>query len=153
MPEIVFIIVAGVAVLIVFALVKQAKLADESWGLVARHLSFRPSRGGLFRRRSMGGHPLGFPVRVWTFSKSTGKSSQTYTRFEVQYPSLRLGLQLEHQGLVSRITRLFGAQDHLIGHPNFDDNVVIKGRKKAFESRRAIYVDEIWVLGEDDDDL
>lgn len=32
------------------------------------------------------------------------------------------------------------------------DLVLIKGRKKAFESRRAIYVDDIWVLGEDDED-
>lgn len=33
-----------------------------------------------------------------------------------------------------------------------EDLVLIKGRKKAFESRRAIYVDDIWVLGEDDED-
>jgi len=122
------IVVAGIAVLVILAMMKQAKLADESWRQVAGRLALHPSRGGLFRPRSMGGRHLGFPVRVWTFTQSAGKSSQTYTRFEVQYPSLRLGLQLEHQGLVSKITRMFGAQDHLIGHPMFDDNVVIKGR-------------------------
>ena len=32
------------------------------------------------------------------------------------------------------------------------DLVLIKGSKRAFESRRAIYVNDLWVLGSDDEE-
>jgi len=121
------VVVAVAAVYVVYSVISQRRLADQAWAKAARRVGLRPGLGGVLRRRTMVGRHLGFPVRVWTFTKTAGETHQIDTGFEVRYPPLEVGMKLEHQGLVSKFARLLGGQDHIIGNPVFDDQVVIQG--------------------------
>ncbi|MFC1672372.1 hypothetical protein ACFL01_04485, partial [Planctomycetota bacterium] len=91
------IIVAG----IIFIGQFQSKVTNENWGKAASRLglTFRP--GGFFSHREMSGRSKKCRVVVDTFTRGTGKQSQTYTRFQVDFPrSLGLGLRLTEQGFL-----------------------------------------------------
>ena len=80
----------------------------------------------------MSGELRGFRVKIDTYSQSHGKSSTTYTRFDVSFPaSLGLGLKLTAEGFFSGIAKRLGSQDIEVGDAAFDPGVLVKGRNEA----------------------
>jgi len=128
-PELflVVLIVAVIGAIAAVAIGYQRK-ADAAWRTTAERLGLAYHPGGLRTRKAIRGEYGGFDVRVERIVQSTGQSSSTRTRFTVQYPSLRLGLRLEHQGALASMARFFGAQDIELGDSAFDDAIVVKGR-------------------------
>ena len=124
-----FFVFIAIIIAIVFAISsKMAKQTDEAWSLVARQLGLHFTAGGMLGRRRLGGLLHGNGVHVDTFTRGSGKSSKTYTRYRVIYPEpLRLGLRLSRQGFFSGLASYFGAQDIEVGDAAFDSNVVVKG--------------------------
>ena len=126
-----FLFVTAAVLIGVFAiplLAKQLRKSGEAWSTAARRLGLRYDPGGFLRSRRIDGPKLGFDVLVDTFSRSSGNSSTTYTRFRVTYPrSLRLGLRLTREGFFSSVSKVFGAQDIEVGDAAFDAGILVKG--------------------------
>ncbi len=109
--------------------ISQAKKTNEAWASVAKKLQLVFQPGQLFSRPRISGIHKGCSVLVTTYSRGSGKSQTTYTRFRVSYPhSLDLGLRLTKQGMLSSICKMFGTQDIEVGDQAFDDAIVVKGR-------------------------
>ena len=120
-------LVIAIAVAVVVALSLQAKKRDEAWETAGRRLglTFRGRSG--FQGRKLEGECVGHAVRVDTYSRRSGKQSQTYTRYRIGYADLGLGLNLEREGLFSGVKKFFGAQDIEVGDPGFDEGILVKG--------------------------
>jgi len=130
--DILFILLALIGVVVVVVLlVGQAKRTEAAWVDVASELGLRLRPGTLFKGRSLAGTHRGSRVHVYTYSKSTGQSSQTYTAYRIRYSSLGLGLKLLRQGPLFKVAHWFGSQDHSVGVPLFDDNVVIQASSRT----------------------
>lgn len=123
-----FVAVLGFIVFAFVMAIRTMRRAAESWSRVATAHGLQLSPGGLFRYPSVRGTLQGCPIVVDTFTRRSGKSRTTYTRFDVRYPSpLPIDLALSQQGLFSGLASLFGAQDLEIGDESFDASVVVKG--------------------------
>jgi tetratricopeptide (TPR) repeat protein len=126
MPGIFLLFIIIAAVVIVVA-VSQARRTDEAWSSVAQQLGLNFTPGALFRSRVMEGRLQGLAVRVDTFQRGSGKSSNTYTRFRIRYPrQLGLGLRLTKDSFFSGIGKFFGGQDIELGDAQFDADVIVK---------------------------
>jgi hypothetical protein len=121
-------LIAGLAVLVIKAVQHYRRQVDEAWEDAAKRLGLRFTRGSFGNSRSIGGHLHDNRVRVDTYTRSTGKSSTTFTRYRVDFPeSLGLGLSLKQQGFMAGVATFFGSQDIELGDPRFDPQVVVKG--------------------------
>ena len=110
----------------------HSKKVGETWSAVARDLHLLYDPGGAFRGRSLSGRHRENDILVDTFTRSSGKSSTTYTRYRVRYPRpLGLGLKLAREGFFSGVSKVFGAQDIQIGDATFDQGVMVKGDDPA----------------------
>ena len=124
----VFAVILVVAVAIPVAIHLHRKM-NEKWAEAARRLQLMFKPGKLFSRPRISGIHKDCSVLVTTFTRGSGKSRSTYTRFRVSYPrSLDLGLRLTRQYMLFGIGKFFGAQDIEVGHEGFDDAVVVKGK-------------------------
>ena len=65
-------------------------------------------------------------TEVGIHRRGSGKNRQTFTRYEIRFPSSGFQFRLTRQTALSRITNLFGAQDVEIGDTSFDDAFVVK---------------------------
>lgn len=129
MNGLLFLGLIAVITIAISAGIAQSKKTNEAWASVARKLQLVFQPGQLFSRPRISGIHRGCSVLVTTFSRGSGKSQTTYTRFRVSYPqSLDLGLRLTKQGLLAGIGKMFGTQDIEVGDKGFDDAVVVKGR-------------------------
>lgn len=64
----------------------------------------------------------GRAVRVWTFQTGSGKSRQTWLAAAVQPRQAgELAFDLQPQGLMAKLSELFGAKEIQVGDPRFDD--------------------------------
>lgn len=97
-------------------------LARNPEGLLARSLA-----KGYWR---IAGRREGVEVAVYEESRSSGKSSTTYTIVRAYFPSpLPSPCRLAKEGLFTRLGKgLFGLEDHEIGDSAFDAAVRIKAR-------------------------
>lgn len=124
----IFILFAGVMIIVIVVGISQSKQATEAWSSAARSLGLTLDPGGAFRRRNLSGIHRDNHVQVDTFSRGSGKSSTTYTRYRIRYPKpLGLGLQLTQEGFFTGVSKAFGAQDIEVGDAGFDQSVLIKG--------------------------
>ena len=123
------IIIALILAIVIPLAIAHGKKTNQAWADAARTLglSYRP--GGFLQSRRIEGNLKELRVVVDTFTRSSGKNSTTYTRYRVNFPrSLSLGLQLQREGMLSSVSKFFGAQDIQVGDASFDNSMLIKGR-------------------------
>ena len=95
---------------------------------VAAELELGFDPGTLFKKAKAHGTVEGFPIVVDSYTVSTGKSSQTYTRITISGAGKIPGeLLLEKEGLGSSIKKAFIGEDIQLGDPAFDTTVVLRG--------------------------
>jgi hypothetical protein len=129
MNGLIFVALVIIGIAAVAAAISKSKKTNEAWAAAASRLQLVFQPGQVFSRPRISGIHRGCSVLVTTFSKGSGKSQTTYTRFRASYPHrLELGLRLTRQGLLSGLGKLLGAQDIEVGEEGFDDAVVVKGR-------------------------
>ena len=75
----------------------RGKEANEAWQAAARKLRLKYQPAVLFRRRRLSGTLKGFKVTAYNFTRSTGKSATTCTKFMIFYPAIGLGLRLTRE--------------------------------------------------------
>ncbi len=102
-----------------------AKEVDKAWRSAAEALELRFQKSPT---RAMVGTYEGIEVSVETVTHYASQGGRHHeTQYEVDYPSLNLGLELTREGLFSGIEKALGTQDIEIGERGFDDQFMIKG--------------------------
>jgi hypothetical protein len=78
------------------------------------------------------GHAGRSTVNIYAYSRSSGKSSSTYTVVELFYPAGRGGdFQMSREDVFSKIGKALGGQDIEAGDAEFDAKVRVKGADQA----------------------
>ena len=132
MPVVMIFMFVVIFVVVVALGKAHSQKVNETWAMVARDLHLTHDPGGAFRGRNMSGRHRDNDILVDTFTRSSGKSSTTYTRYRIRYPhALGLGLKLAREGLFSGVSKAFGAQDIQVGDATFDQGVMVKGDDPA----------------------
>lgn len=131
MESLVFLVIFALIAVFAIAIpsaIARSKATTHAWSTAARSLGLPFTPPSFGKPRRMEGSLRGVHLIVDTFTRSTGKSSTTYTRYRARYPrSLALGLRLTKQGFFSGVGKLLGAQDISVGDAFFDQDVVVKG--------------------------
>lgn len=127
MPGVIFVLIGLVAIVAVGLAVAGHRTTVANWSRAASDLGLDIRPGGVFSNPRIDGLLSGHRASVHTFTTGGGNNQQRYTRFEVGYPSLNLGLELSRQTKVGGFfRRMVGMQDVEIGDAAFDDAFVIK---------------------------
>jgi hypothetical protein len=103
----------------------QHKALREQWNQAAELLGFSPTHSAT-RGVSMLGKSNGLKATI-DVRPTKGNTGTTVTRYRVEYPSLRLGLELSQQTRVHGLLKTLGAQDIEIGNAEFDAQFMVKG--------------------------
>ncbi len=120
-----FIVVAGVAV---YMWLNAAKGHRQQWQSAADELSVTYYPGTMGALGNLSGEFGGHRIAVSTFTKSSGNSNQTYTRYHFEYRRrIDVEMKMTPQGVLNQIGKMFGLQDIEVGNPSFDDRVLLRG--------------------------
>lgn len=121
-------ILAGIVLALGVGMVGRARMraTRQRWTEAANLLGFAKVRSG-FRPR-ISGRDGQVRATIDVYSKSTGQSQSTYTRYRIKFHPIGLGLRLSRQTGWHGVLKVFGAQDIEVGDPTFDATFVIKGK-------------------------
>ncbi len=123
-----FMLIVAIIVIVVIASAKSAKAAQKKWESAAQTLGLRYLPGGVMGAGSISGTSHGHRVAVTTFTRSSGKSSQTYTKYTLHYRErFSVDFRMSRQGFMQGLGQVFGLHDIEVGNPDFDDTVLVKG--------------------------
>jgi hypothetical protein len=125
-PAALVLVVAAGAAAIGFGIYARNK-RREAWAIAASELGLHMETGSFMTHDNMSGQIDGFQVIVYIFTRSTGKSSQTYTGFKVSGRGLPNLLTLKREGAGAAIGKLFKGEDIQIGDPFFDRTALVRG--------------------------
>ena len=114
---------------------------DEIWSKLAAEVGGRYTPSEWFKGSKVEVDAGPWTVTLDTFTRSTGKSSTTYTRLSAPFENAsRLRFDVSPENFLSGVGRFFGMQDIEIGVPEFDASWVVQG---SDESRvRKFFRDE-----------
>ncbi len=120
--------VIGAAIAGIFVLFarQQMNRMNVAWQSAAEMLRFSFEAGTMRSGPTIAGMIEDHPADVYSYTKSSGKSSTRYTRFTVKFPAIGIGLQLFRQAGLGQFLKIFGTQDIVIGEPTFDEAFIVK---------------------------
>ena len=106
---------------------------QEIWGQFAKAVGGDYSQGGFLSGRVRVDAAHGqWVVTLDTQIVNTGKSTTTYTRMRAPYVNPDgFRFNVYRKGLFSDLAKLFGMQDVVVGHRQFDEDFIIKGNDEA----------------------
>ncbi len=123
-----FFIILIVIGVIVFSSYRSGQAAQEQWRQAAQRLNLGYQPGGLGGAGSILGRMNGHRVSVSTFTKGSGNSSRTYTRYQMEYRNaVPVDMKITRQGMLQGMGKVFGMQDIEVGNPAFDDHLLVQG--------------------------
>ncbi len=136
------ILLVALCAVLVGLLISYAAKKKEQWRralyAVSEEFGLTYSNGTLFKAAKSTGSTAGFPLTVDSYTVSTGKSSQTFTRIVLTGAGKLPRLLLEKEGIGSSIKKAFVGEDIQIGDDRFDETIVLRGS----EDDAVIYLDE-----------
>lgn len=130
---IVLVALVGVVIFIVALVAESQKAArvKTAWQKVGARFGMRIQPGGFFKRARLVGNQQQCALEI-RIDMRGGKHKHPYTVITCGLPrSLRLGLRVYREGMLSGLGKLFGAQDIQTGDLDFDREYMIKGRSEA----------------------
>lgn len=147
-----FLIIAGFAI---YLWTKNTKASQLQWQEAASRLNLAYYAGGLGSLGTISGTQYGHRITISTFSKSSGNSSQVYTKFQIEYRQrVPVDMKITRQGALRSLGKVFGLQDIEVGNQAFDDHVLLKGSDpaavRAFLSPRLQDLIRLLVMAYDD---
>lgn len=105
----------------------------ENWQQLGMRTGLSFTRGGLLTAPSLGGEYRRRSLTLTTFSRSSGRSSTTYTRITLALKSPAAGtLGLSPEGFLSGLGRALGMQDVQVGNERFDKSFIVKSSPPEF---------------------
>ena len=124
---IIFGVIGAVIAVISIAFAKHhMKQMNVAWQAAAEMLDFSFETGSMRSGPRMAGILEDLPADAYGYTRSSGKSSNRYTRFTVEFPPLDVGLQLSRQAGIGQFLKILGTQDIVIGDPTFDEAFIVK---------------------------
>jgi hypothetical protein len=120
-----------IGLLVIFAVLAylRRRARQQAWSELAARtgLTFEP--GGLFSPMRITGAYRGHALTLDTFTRSSGKSSTTYTRIRlsVNNPSA-LSLAIYDENVLSKVGKALGMQDIQVGDDELDRRFTFKGQ-------------------------
>lgn len=126
-----FVIIGVVVAVAIRGANRAATRTNRAWGDAAAALGIHLVKGSWAKGPKLTGDVRNFPVKVEVVTESTGNSSRRYSRYQVRWEPLRLGLEMKRQGSWQRFSKLFGAQDVVVGDRDFDDAITVKGKDEV----------------------
>jgi hypothetical protein len=127
MPPVIIILISLTAIGAIAAAIANHRTTIVRWTDAATQLGLDVVGGGTFSQPRLDGLVAGHAVSVHTFTSGGGNNQTRYTRFEVKYPALGLGLELSRQTKVGGFfRRVVGLQDVEVGDHAFDEAFIVK---------------------------
>ena len=130
---IVFIVV--IIIIVVFATIserKRIKKASNVWYSIAKKMKLKFTASSLSSVGLINGKLNHHLIKVDTFVRSSGKSSQLYTRFRINFSKpVKTDFTLTKQTFFQSLGNVFGVQDIKVGDRAFDDSIVVKGHNAS----------------------
>ena len=124
---IIFGVIAAVIAVVSIAIARrQLEQMNAAWRSAADALGFSFDSGSMRTGPTISGNVDDRPAGVHSYTKSSGKSSNRYTRYTVEFPAIGVGLHLFRQAGVGQFLKILGAQDIVIGDPTFDEAFIVK---------------------------
>ena len=100
----------------------------EIWQQLSAEVGGRFHEGDFFTPSAVQARADDWIITLDTYTVSTGKSSQTYTRLRAPYFNPEgFRFEIYRASLFSELGKGLGMQDIEVGHPRFDEDFVIKG--------------------------
>ena len=129
---IVFAFIIGFIVIVVTSERKKIKKAILVWGDIAKKMNLQFTPGSFTTVGRISGHIGDHLIEIDTFVRSSGKSSQLFTRFHIRFAkSGKTNFTLTKQTFFQTLGSVFGVQDIKVGDKAFDDSVVVKGHNAS----------------------
>ncbi len=115
----------------------------EIWRQLAEEIGADYVDGGFWKGDKVQASEGQWTITLDTFTESSGKHSQTYTRMRAPYVNAD-GFQfsIHREGFFSGVGRFFGMQDLEMGDPQFDEDFVLQGNNEA-KVRELLQDDEV----------
>jgi hypothetical protein len=104
----------------------------DAWTRLANEIGGQLREGGWGSATAVHARLGGYDIVLDTYTVSTGKSSQTYTRVQAPFANAAgLRFRIHRASIFTGIAKAFGKQDIEIGVPDFDRDFVIQGNDEA----------------------
>lgn len=136
------IVMVALCAVLIGLLISYAAKKREQWRgalkAVSDEFGLSYSHGTFLKAAKATGSTAGFPLAVDSYTVSTGKSSQTFTRIVLTGAGKLPRLLLEKEGIGSSIKKAFVGEDIQIGDDRFDETIVLRGD----DEDAVIYLDE-----------
>ncbi len=117
---------AVIAVIFVLFAKQQMNRMNVAWQSAAEMLRFSFEPGTMRSGPAIAGMIEDHPADVHSYTKSSGKNSNRYTRYTVEFPPIGIGLQLYRQAGLGQFLKILGTQDIVVGEPTFDEAFIVK---------------------------
>ncbi len=100
----------------------------EIWKSLSEQIGSQFVEGGFFSADKVVARVKDWTVTLDTYTVSTGKSSNTYTRMRAPYVNKDgFSFKIYRKGIFSGLGKALGGQDVEVGFPEFDEDFIIKG--------------------------
>jgi hypothetical protein len=101
---------------------------DEIWSQLSREIGADYQKGGYFKSGKVTLSHGQWVITLDLHTVSSGRNSSTFTRIRAPYVNADgFRFNVYSQTIFSRLGKLLGDQDILVGDPSFDDHFVIDG--------------------------
>ena len=124
-----FLLVVGMLVIFAVLAYRRRQARQQAWSELAVRTSLTFEPGTLFSPMRVTGTYHGRPLALDTFTRSSGKSSTTYTRIRLgaNNPSA-LSLAIYDENVLSKLGKALGTQDIQVGDDELDRRFTFKGQ-------------------------
>lgn len=120
--------IAAIAGIIFYVSNSAIKANRQKWQNAANQLKLSFNAGGGSRIGTISGGITGHKVTIGTFTRGSGNSSQTYTKYTLEYRDrIPVDFKMVTQGLRHSVGKAFGLQDIEVGDKAFDDQILLQG--------------------------
>jgi hypothetical protein len=122
-----FILIIVIIGIVIFISNNAAKTKQQKWRTAAAQLGLSFRAGGAGSIGTISGRLHGHAVAISTFTRGSGNSRQTYTKYKVRHSTRLPGeFNMVKQGLRHRLGKVFGLQDIEVGNPAFDELILLR---------------------------
>ena len=108
---------------------------DEIWQQVANEIGGQFENGGIFGKDALRFQSGQWELTLDTYTVSHGDTRSTYTRMRAPFVNQdNIRFKIYQEGILSSVSKFFGAQDIEIKDVFFDEKFMIKGNNETRES-------------------
>lgn len=111
----------------------QREKKRRAWARVAERCGMSLSVGGFFGKDTIAGEVQGQDILVDTFTTSSGKNQQTWTRVQAR-GAMPSSIKIGREGVLSSLGKMFKGDDIQIGDAAFDDAMLIRGPERTLRA-------------------